>query len=417
MGFLFFYSALVYLDRLAIAVASPDMQVDFGRSASQWGWVLGAFALAYGLMGVPAGRWCDRLGPRRFIAGTTILVSLFTGLTGMVRGISQLVSVRFLFGATGAGVFPSTAATVSRWFPARERGWAQGIVLMASRFGGIVAPLLLVPLLHRFGWRLVFLILGALGMAWAPLWHGWARDHPSQKRGVSAAELAEAPPQLAARSRTFAWGKALAEPNLWWIMLMYYTYCWSAYFYLSWFYVFLEKGRGYSRSDVLALAWLPFALGALANLAGGWCSDRSVSKLGLKWGRRVVGIAGLAASTVFLAGVVLVHGKLLSMTLLALGFAASDFMNPTAWAVCLDAGGPAAGTVGGAMNMAGQAGSFCSAVAFGYWVDAWHSYDRPLIPIVAFTAVSSLLWLKIDPEKSIGRRSDHDTLATEMATA
>ena len=38
-----------------------------------------------------------------------------------------------------------------------------------------------------------------------------------------------------------------------------------------------------------------------------------------------------------------------------LGFAASDFMNPTAWAVCLDIGGKRAGSVTGAMNMAGQA--------------------------------------------------------------
>jgi nitrate/nitrite transporter NarK len=77
-------------------------------------------------------------------------------------------------------------------------------------------------------------------------------------------------------------------------------------------------------------------------------------------------------------------------------------MLPVAWAVCLDIGGRQAGTVSGAMNMAGQLGAFSTSVAFGYIVSATGSYNLPLIPMAVMTAISALLWFKIDPEKPLG---------------
>jgi MFS family permease len=93
----------------------------------------------------------------------------------------------------------------------------------------------------------------------------------------------------------------------------------------------------------------------------------------------------------------LTTNKVLSVLLLALGYAGSDFMLPVAWAVCLDVGKKYAGTVTGAMNTAGQIGSFLTSVAFGYIVTYFGSYDAPLIPMGILTAISAVLWLKIDP--------------------
>jgi sugar phosphate permease len=400
LGFLFFFSALTYVNRLCIAVVGPEMQRDLGLTSGQWGWVLGVFAISYGLFGVPTGLLCDRMGPRRFVAITTVCLSCFTALTGMVAGFWQVLSARFVFGAAGAGAFPSCAATNSRWFPLTERARAQGVVLMASRFGGGITPLVVVFIQRRYGWHAAFLILGAIGILWAPFWYLYIRDNPADKKGISAAEIEEIHPTLQRRAQakdSFSWREALARPNLWWIMLMYYTYCWSAYFYLSWLWTFLEKGRGYDKANISSLSWLPFAFGAVANILGGLCSDSLVKRVGLKWGRRGVGLIGLGLSTLFIGVTMLTQDKLLTVLWLSLGFAASDFMNPTAWAVCMDIGGRRAGAVSGAMNMAGQMGSFSSAVAFGYIVDATHSYDSPLIPITVLTAVSTLVWLKIDP--------------------
>ena len=73
--------------------------------------------------------------------------SAFTMLTGAARGFQSLVAIRFLFGAGEAGAFPNIARSFSRWFPARERGRANGVMFLGSRMGGMLsAP---VALLHR----------------------------------------------------------------------------------------------------------------------------------------------------------------------------------------------------------------------------------------------------------------------------
>ena len=79
----------------------------------------------------------------------------------------------------------------------------------------------------------------------------------------------------------------------------------------------------------------------------------------------------------------------------------SGIFNTASWAACLDIGRKYAGSVSGAMNMAGQAGSFLSSIVFGYMVTYFHSYDLPLIPMAIALFISSALWLKIDPTKRL----------------
>jgi predicted MFS family arabinose efflux permease len=126
-----------------------------------------------------------------------------------------------------------------------------------------------------------------------------------------------------------------------------------------------------------------------------------VKKLGLKWGRRSVAIFGLGSSALFTVLTVLTQHKILALVFLALSYGGSDFLLPTAWAVCLDIGKKYAGAVTAAMNTAGQIGSFISSVLFGYFVTASGSYDFPLIPIAVMLTVSAVLWLKIDPTKEL----------------
>lgn len=58
--------------------------------------------------------------------------------------------------------------------------------------GGAIAPLLVAPIQAAYGWRASFWVFGFAGVAWPVLWSAWYRDHPAEKSGVSAEELAEA---------------------------------------------------------------------------------------------------------------------------------------------------------------------------------------------------------------------------------
>ena len=399
---LFLLSIITYIDRVCISVAGPRMQDDLGITPERWGMVVGAFALAYALFEIPTGAMGDRIGPRRVLTRIVLWWSLFTSLTGAVSSYVVLLGVRFLFGAGEAGAYPNSSATISRWFPTTERARAAGLVWMASRIGGAISPLLVVPIQMAYGWRMSFYVFGLLGVVWAAAWYVWFRDHPSEKKEVTAEEIDEiGTGKTPETHQGLPWGQALRSSNLWWIMLMYHTYCWGSYFYLSWLHTFLVRGRGYDEMEVRQLSWLPFVFGAIANLCGGIVSDHLVKRFGLKWGRRSVAMIGLSASAVFILATAFTQDKVTSVVLLALGYAGSDFMLPVAWAVCLDVGRKYAGAVSGSMNMAGQIGSTMTSYAFGSLVTRFGSYNAPLYPMAAMTAISAILWLKIDPTKQL----------------
>jgi MFS family permease len=401
LGLLFSLSIVTYLDRVCLSVAGPRMQADLNLSPERWGWVVGAFTISYALFEIPTGALGDRLGPRAVLTRIVLWWSVFTSLTGLVSNYALLLLTRFLFGAGEAGAYPNSSASISRWFPVTERARAHGVVWMASRVGGFLSPLLVVPIQRAYGWRASFLTFGVLGVIWAVVWHSWYRNRPEEKAEVPAAELAEigdAPPPV---HRGLAWGIVLRRWNLWKIMLMYHTYCWGSYFYLSWLHTYLQRGRGLTEGEMAIASTLPFAAGICGNLFGGWASDRLVASRGLKVGRRLVGAAGLAASAAFMLGAAITGNKWMAVAFLTLGYGSMDCMLPVSWAVCLDVGRTYAGTIGGTMNMAGQLGSFLSSVAFGYAVEYFGSYNAPLVPMAALLFVSAGFFLIIDPEDKL----------------
>jgi predicted MFS family arabinose efflux permease len=196
------------------------------------------------------------------------------------------------------------------------------------------------------------------------------------------------------------WGTAIRSRNFQALLWMYFTYCYGSFFFLSWLQTYLVKGRGFSEKDLL-LSTFPFILGAIANLAGGFSSDALVRRMGLKRGRRTIAMCGLGASALFTVATMLTRDKYVALVFLALSYAGSDFMLPTSWAVCLDIGKKYAGAVTGAMNTAGQIGSFISSVLFGYFVKYSGSYEVPLIPITVMLAISAALWMKIDATEEL----------------
>jgi MFS family permease len=344
----------------------------------------------------------DRIGPRRVLTRIVVWWSVFTTLTGAVSNYAFLLITRFLFGAGEAGAYPNSSSSISRWFPVVERGRAHGIVWMASRIGGAISPLLVVPIQLAYGWRASFYMFGIIGIVWAIFWYVWYRDTPAEKAGVTQEEIKEIGSDgRSGKHHGLPWGIALRSGNLWKIMLMYHTYCWGSYFYLSWLHTYLQKGRGFSEGEMKIYSVLPFVAGTFGNLIGGLLTDNLVRRHGLKIGRVAVGTTGLAVAGLMLLGTALTPNKLMAVAFLTLGYGAMDCMLPVSWAICLDVGRKYAGAVTGAMNMAGQIGSFLSSVAFGYLVEYLASYNKPLIPMAIMLFVSAAIYTRIDPREQL----------------
>jgi len=402
LSLLFFLSMLSFLDRACISVAGPRMQKDLRITPVEWGWVVGAFSLAYAAFEIPTGMWGDRFGARRVLTRVVLWWSAFTALTGAARSYGSLITIRFLFGIGEAGAFPNVAGVVAVWFPATERARTQGWIWTATRLGGTLSALLVVPIEAAYGWKACFWSFGLVGVFWAAIWFSWYRDLPADKPGITRHELEEightAPPQR----HMPPWRELLRDRNVRAIMLMYFCFSYGAYSFISWLHTFLVKSRGFSERELIVFTPLPFLFGACSNLAGGFTGDYLVRRIGLRWGRRIIGVCGLAASGTLVLVAAFATGKYSAIVLLSLAYACSDFALPSAWSTCVDIGKRYSGTISGVMNTGGQTGSFVSGVLFGYIMRASNSYNAPIVLIGVVLLVSALQWLRIDATQDAG---------------
>ena len=409
LGLLFFLSIITYVDRVCISVAGPRMQSELGLSPSQWGWVVGVFTLSYALFEIPSGAMADRIGARKVLTRIVLWWSAFTALTGAAPGFISLLFTRFFFGAGEAGAYPGATSSIARWFPAGQRARATSVVWMASRIGGAISPLLVIPIQAAYGWRMSFFVFGVAGVFWCAAWFFWYRDRPSLKSGVTPEEIAEVG-STERESHAIPWRAWARKRNFWLILAMYHTYCWGSYFYLSWLHTFLVKGRGLSEGEMRVLAPWPFIAGACGNLLGGALSDILCKRYGVRWGRSAIGATGLAVSGIMMLLCATTPGKTSAVVFLSFGYFAMDSMLPVAWAVCLDVAKNYGGAMSGAMNMAGQLGSFISSLAFGYVVQIFGDYNTPLYVFSVMLVVSAFLFTRIRADQPLAD-DEHPKLA------
>ncbi len=391
-------SVITFIDRTAIAVLAPFIRRDLGMGAAEWGWVLSAYVIAYGIFEIPSGALGDRNGQRRELSRIAAWWSAFTALTGASSRFIVLVVVRFCFGLGSAGAYPNASGVLWRWLPARERARGQGVVWGASRLGGALAPLLLVPLAAALGWRAVFWVLAGVGALWAAAWWLWYHDDPAAQPGITAGELAEIGAQRTrgGHGGSVSWWRLLGLRQLWLIVLAYGCYGCGSWFYFNWFPSWLVHAGHLSLREMGVYASFPFLLGMCSNLLGGAVCDRLGVRIGLKSASRALTFGCLAVGAALLFSMSLARGPVAVIVLSSIGFAVMDLMLPAAWAMCMSIGGPHGGLATGVMNTAGQVGGVLCTLIFGYIVGASGNYELPLRIVALMVLVAAVLFSRVD---------------------
>ncbi|MCW4462760.1 MFS transporter [Sphingomonas sp. BT-65] len=405
LGFLAALSVITFIDRMAIAVTGPAIQKDLGISPAEWGWVLGAYTFAYAVFEVPSGAIGDRYGYRKELTRITVWWSFFTAITAACHNFWQLAAARFMFGLGAAGAYPNMSGVLYRWFPKRERARGQGVIWAASRLGGALAPLLLVPLNTHLGWQMVFVILGLIGFVWAILWWRWYHDRPADQPGITPEEAAEIGDDAGAGHSGTPWGKLLSLPQLWLIGIAYFFYAFGSWFYFGWFSQWMTNGRGFTQTEMAVYAAIPFLLGIVSNLIGGVLSDQLGARIGFKLAYRLITSVCLSVTAALLLAMSLTPDKTMVVVLAAASFAVMDLMLPSAWAMCMSIGGRYGGTATGFMNMLGNLGGFVGVVATGYIIKGTGSYDLPVQGVALMVLIAAGLFALIDSSKGFDQKA------------
>jgi ACS family glucarate transporter-like MFS transporter len=394
---------LTYIDRVCISVTAPSIVRDLRLSNIQMGFVFSAFTAAYALFEIPTGLWADRIGSRRVLTRIVTWWSIFTGLTGVAWNFPSLLALRALFGAGEAGAWPTVARALSRWFPERERGTAQGIFFMGAHLGGGLTPILVAAIAVRIGWRGTFPLLSIFGFIWAVSWFRWYRDEPRDHASVTAEELVwieggRQPTPESARENIFL--AALKTPGIWFLCLMYFTQTYGFNLYVTWMPTYLQHEKHLHGTLLAVLAGLPLLLSVPADLVGGILTDRLSQRFGLRLGRCLVGFGSLAAAGLFLFAGALSQGAF-SAVLIALAAASSNFLLGASWGTCADVAGNHAATVSAAMNTSGQVGGVLSPIVFAFLTRTSASWAAPLFVTAALYLGGAVCWYFVHPERTL----------------
>ncbi len=214
---LYFLVLITYLDRTTISLVGIRIKDAFHLSNSQFGWVLGAFALSYALFEIPSALLGDRIGQRKVFLRIVIWWSFFTALTGAMNGLTSLIIVRFLFGAGESGAFPNSCGVIARWLPKSEITKGNAWVSMGASSGAAVAPLIVIPIASAFGWRAPFFVNAVIGMIWVLVCYLWFRNHPAEMKNISGQEkeFIENNRSFVRHEESFQWRQAFQSPMLW----------------------------------------------------------------------------------------------------------------------------------------------------------------------------------------------------------
>lgn len=400
---IFFLAVITYFDRLCISAAAPAITKEFGFTASQMGWIFSAFTFAYAIFEIPSGWLGDTLGTRKALTRIVICWTIFTMVTGAALGFWSLLTIRFLFGAGEAGAFPNIARTVSRWFPIAEQGRGISVAFFGLAVGSAISVPIVFPLVERFGWRWTFVFVGLIGFVWCAVWYWWFRDEPQHHPAVNEAELQLIQANkdgLEAASHRVPWKLLFTNKNLLAIGAMYFAFGYGIFFYITWLPTYLIKARGFSAEYAKWFSALPWVVSGIAFLFGGWLTDK-LAKRNLKLARRGVGMVGYAVSGLALIAVAMTPNRIAAALLLAVAACFQMLTLSASWSVCLDVGRKNAGVVTGFMNMIGNLGGTLSPIVVGQAVDRLHSWTLPFYIAAGVFAFGVVMWLFVDPHKSV----------------
>lgn len=281
---LFFATSINYMDRQVISYLKeffcrPTAQGGFGWSNSDFAYLTSAFTAFYAGVTVLAGWFIDKIGTKIGLALSLIVWSICGIANAFVGGLLRMhIIVRSAFAIGEGGNFPASIKTVAEWFPKRERALATAVFNAGSNGGAMIAALLVPAIMVHFGdaqgWKMAFIITGAMGFPWLIFWF-WLYNPPSRHARVSEAERAyiRIDDDLAASqaddAAKISWWKLFRYRQLWSFFVGKLMTDGVWWFYLFWLPDYLNKQFHMTKEQVMLPTFIVYGVAIVGSIYGG----------------------------------------------------------------------------------------------------------------------------------------------------
>jgi len=385
LGLLFCITVINFIDRQTLSVLAPKLKEYFQFNSTQYGRIVAAFQFGMMTAEFPMGIMMDRLGARFGFSFAVLWWSMATGLHAIGRSVWTFGILRFWMGTGEAANFSGAMKVVIRWFPNREKTLAVGVFNGGTMIGSILAPPFIVALNQWFGWRVAFVVPAFLGLAWVLCWRRFYGFSVEQERVLPGQGE---PPAVASL-------ELLRYRQSWALMLCRFLAGPVMQFYWYWMPDYLYNVRGMSLVSIGAFSWLPYLLGDVGSIGGGWAAGRLLGRgFTTLRTRQITMLLGAVCCLGSLA-VVTAPGSASAIAIIGVVMFGHTFYSANFFAVISDLfPAPAVARVTGLTGVSGGLGGILFPLLTGYLVDHYSYF--PAFAIAAMLPIAGmgvLLWL------------------------
>lgn len=398
-----------FLDRMVITIALPFIGEDLNLSKTAQGLLISMFFAGYALFQIPGGMLSDKFGFRRVVSVAILWWSVFTSLTGVIFGYPLFLLVRFVFGLGEACLPGGSYKAIATYFPSKQRGTATGIQSTVNTLGPAVAAIVAAAIIGLYGWRVVFIVMGIPGIAIGLyIWFKF-KDNPKDHPKISKEELAELEEDVKEKSpgkekSAVSLKELFKKPILWQMALIWFFFDITFWGFTSWLPSYLINEKGLSLMDTGIYSALPYLVGTVAIVLGGYVSDK------MKANRKWVFIPNALAGGVALYFMFQASSLTMVITFQCLAAFFMFMAQGGFWALVVDSFSAKIMASGSAtVNCFGSIAGFISPFLMGYMIDTSGSYNSSFILMIVALVIAAIIAFTISgkpKEESVNLSSE-----------
>ena len=372
VGLLWGTQVVAHIIRVALGVVAPTLMSLYHIPPKVMGYVLSGWNWAYTAFMLLAGPIVDLFGSFVIMGVGSAVWGLATLALPLAATATSLFLMRALFGFGHCMLIPAQAASVSSWFRANQRATALGVCFSGGMVGLAVGATVAAFLATSLGWQGVFYTIGGLSLVLTLLWFILYPDRRvgAAAKSEAARQTSRVPLNVLLRYRS-TWGIAFGQMG----------YLYAYFFFVTWLpgYLILERKMTLLRTGIVAS--LPFWLGMIGTLGGGWMGDylirRGFSRTRSR--KTMIGI-GLTLATITVITAAFTEQTWLAVALLTLCMGCMRLTTGSANSAPIDLAPPGAvGALTCIQNFAGNVGGLLAPIVTGYIVQTTGSFVYALV--------------------------------------
>ena len=368
---------LAYVDRVNLSVAGPDLVQSGAMSAAWLGTLFSVFNWVFTLSLMLAGPVADRVGAGKSLAIGLTTWSLATALSGLTKSFLPLAVCRGFVGLGESTMIPAGSRIIEELVPRERRALAIGTFFAGNKVGLALGIPLSSLLLAHFGWHAVFLVTGALGAIWLAGWATCYRPPEARERPAST------------RDAALRWRGLLRHRTTWGVMLGQAGYLYMYYVFVTWLPGYLVLQRKMSVLQTGFVGALPFIVGVVCTIAGGWIGDRLV-RCGAPATRvrKSFAVGALLSATLFTVCAAYAAETVVAVTCLTLAVGSFSLCTGHINAIPLDvAPKQSVSSLVSLQNFGGNVGGSLAPILTGFMISSTGNFQVPLLVTAAVALV------------------------------